>query len=289
MKLNEANDQEKREAWRAAVAAQPPRVRFDQELRASLASREGSFEHFEFLMHMLELHPLIPFAEYTFGSELLNFRRAVAYEVVLRLLAHARSFVANFNIRNRPGCGSAIRGMLDIFAFMTYLRSEGLLNDAALLEKLLTGQSFATGADYFLQREWQNETGGPIPKEFLQVLENWLGLPRTGLITKAAHNADAGFSAMYARYSEYVHFVFAQPRMEIEEAFGHQEESPFGSKEYFQAGQIDGAPVETLGVDLEAASFTFQMCWPLLYQIDPFLADDTRDSVQAKLREQNMP
>jgi hypothetical protein len=36
-------------------------------------------------------------AQYSFGSDLLDFRRALAYEIVLRLLAQVRSFAANVN------------------------------------------------------------------------------------------------------------------------------------------------------------------------------------------------
>src|ERR1700712_3699747 len=36
-------------------------------------------------------------AQYSFGSDLLDFRTALAYEIVLRLLAQVRSFAANVN------------------------------------------------------------------------------------------------------------------------------------------------------------------------------------------------
>jgi hypothetical protein len=99
------NQQEKHDFWLKAIATNPPRVRFSHEIRTGLPENQRSFDHVVFMMFSLENHPLIPFAKYTFGSDLLDFRRGVAYEVVLRLLAHVRSFVANVNIRNRPGAG----------------------------------------------------------------------------------------------------------------------------------------------------------------------------------------
>ncbi len=284
----ETDNQEKWDFWRRAIDAKPPRVRFATEIRDALVGREHIFDHIEFMMFSLEHHPLIPFEKYTFGSDLLDFRRAVAYEIVLRLLAHARSFVANVNIRNRPGAGTALRCMLDMFALMKYLAADNRLQDRNLLEKFLCGQSFATGAYYFLNKEWLSETGATMPLDTRKLLETWLGLPRTGLITNVAHSSDEGFSALYARYSEYVHFVFAQPRMEIEEAFGHTEEMTFGSEEYFRGGQTEGAPIEVLSVDLDTASFIFQMSWPLLFPIDPFLAEDTRAMVKEKLTQQGL-
>jgi hypothetical protein len=269
-----AEQQEKQTVWSQAIAANPPRVRFSEDLRDGLATKAKSFDHIEFMMFTLEHHPLIPFDKYSFGSDLLDFRRGVAYEIVLRLLAHVRNFVANINVRNRPGAGAALRCMLDIYALLVYLSAENRLQDKLLLENFLIGQSFATGADYWLKKEWLKDGQPETWASTKDILEHWIGLPRTGLITKVAHSLDEGFSALYARYSEYVHFVFSQPRMEIEEAFGHTEEMVFGSEEYFRSGQIDGAPLEVLSTDLDACSFILQMTWPSLFAVDPFLADD---------------
>ena len=280
-----ANQDEKRTVWATTIANNPPRVRFSEEIRSKLAERSVTFDHIEFMMFTLEHHPLIPFEEYSFGSDLLDFRRGVAYEIALRLLAHVRSFVANMNIRYRPGAGAALRCMLDIYALLAYLSVDKRLEDKLLLEKFLVGQSFATGADYWLKKEWLKDGKPDTWTSTKDILENWVGLPRTNLITKVAHSLDEGFSVLYARYSEYVHFVFSQPRMEIEEVYGHSEEMVFGSKEYFRSGQIEGAPFEVLGTDAEVCALILQMSWPLLFAMDPFLADDTREAVQKRLKE----
>ena len=212
-------------------------------MRSSLPSLDGTFDHIEFLMVWLENHPLIPLSQYTFGSHLLDTRRAIAYEVIARMLAHLRSFVVNANICNKPGVGTALRCMLDVYALIQYLQTGERLRDEVILDKFLSGQQFATGSDYYLKREWSKDTGQPLPADVKKLLESWLGLPRSGLITKAAHNADEGFSALYAHYSEYVYFAVAGPRQEIEELYGSSEPSPFGSEKYFNACQGKGGAV----------------------------------------------
>ena len=93
---------------------------------------------------------------------------------------------------------------------------------------------------------------------------------------------------MYARYSEYIHFVFAGPRRETEDALGHKEEDgPFGSQEYFTSGQRGVAQVGPLIGDIEAASFTLQLTWPLL-SLDPFMNEMTSEAVKEKLRHQGL-
>ena len=76
--------------------------------------------------------------------------------------------------------------------------------------------------------------------------------------------------------------------MEIEEAFGHVEETTFGSEDYFRSGQLDGAPLDVLGSDLATCSFVLQMTWPLLFATDPFLADDPRAAVHERLKQQGL-
>jgi hypothetical protein len=168
------------------------------------------------------------------------------------------------------------------------LHQNDRLQDEKLLETFLVGQSFATGADYWLKKEWLKDSEPETWAGTKEILEKWIGLPRTNQITKVAHGADEGFSVLYARYSEYVHFVFSEPRMEIEKAFGHIEETTFGSEDYFRSGQTEGAPIEVLSVDLKACSFILQMVRSLLSPIDPFLAEDTRPAVSEKLREQGL-
>jgi hypothetical protein len=182
-RMTKANEAEKHAHWKEQIEKCPPRIAFTQEMRSALPTLDGIFDHIEFLMIWLENHSLIPLSQYTFGSDLLDTRRAVAYEVVIRVLAHLRSFVVNANIRNKPGTGAALRCMLDVYALIEYLQGDGRLQDEVLLDKFLSGQQFARGSDYFLNREWSKETGQPLPAAVKKTFESWFGLPRTGLIT----------------------------------------------------------------------------------------------------------
>src|SRR5208337_4688721 len=127
----DATSEEKRALWRAMIAARPPAVRFSNESRISFSEIDRSLDHIELMMCLMEAHPLLPFESCTFGSDLLDFRRGIAYEMLLRQLAHTRSLVANTNIRNRPGMGTAIRCMLEMYAFSKYLLEKNRIEDRA--------------------------------------------------------------------------------------------------------------------------------------------------------------
>jgi hypothetical protein len=112
------NDQveEKERVRKEFVKAHPPRLRFASDIRESSPSDEGTLDHFEFMMALMEAHPIIPFEDWSFASDLLDARRALAYHVVMRQLGHARSVVENANTRNRVGIGVSLRCMLEIYA-----------------------------------------------------------------------------------------------------------------------------------------------------------------------------
>ena len=179
--------------WRKQIEKCPSRIAFSQDARLALLDLDGTFDHIEFLMIWLENHPLIPLHQYTFGSHLLDTRRAVAYEVVLRVRAHLRSLVVNVNIRNKPGIGTALRCLLDIHALLRISKRVIGYRTRPFLEKFLSGQQFAKGSDYFLNREWSKDTGESLPADLKKVLESWFGLPRTGLSRRRHTTPTRGF------------------------------------------------------------------------------------------------
>src|SRR5437016_545057 len=130
---------------KAFLREHPPRIRFSEGVRNELAIHSASLDHVELMMSLMEGHPLIPFEEFTFGSDVLDFRRGLAYEIVARQLAHVRSLVANVNISNQPGVGAALRCMLEMHAFLEYLLAENRLQDRSLLEKLYHGKALTAG------------------------------------------------------------------------------------------------------------------------------------------------
>ncbi len=280
---------EQRRVWVNHMAQHPPHVRFSSDSRTAFAEIDQCLDHIEFMMSLLEAHPLIPFERYTFGSDLLDFRRGVAYEIVLRQLAHTRSLVANVNIGNRTGIGTALRCMLEMHAFSEYLLDEDRLGDAGFLEKLYHGRALTPGGWYDIEKQWQAQHQGPMPKDAKDFLKALLNLPRVGDITKAAHETDKGAGYLYSFYSEFIHPAFARPREDGELALGVQDIPVFGTDRYYQSLLAAAQPVSLLTRDIEAASFCLELFWPRLLDIDPFFAGDCRAAVLRKLAEQGMP
>jgi|GEM_PF-6030908 len=282
----DATSEEKRAFWLKFIAARPPVVRFSNDSRAVFSEVDRSLDHIEFMMSMMEAHPLFPFEGCSFGSDLLDFRRGLAYEMVLRELAHTRSLVANANIRNRPGMGTAVRCMLEMHAFSEYVLNGNRLEDARLLEKLYHGRALTPGGWYDIEKEWENQQRQPLPKDAKEAIKALINLPYVGDITRPVHNADKGAAYLYSVYSEFVHPAFSGPREESEAALGAGEVFSFGTSGYYQALLDSNEPVEVLRGDIKTGSFCLQLFWPRLLQIDPLFDDKHRTSVRKKLEEQ---
>ncbi len=277
-------DEERHRSWRGIVDHNPPQVRFSGELRQVITERPQTLDHIEWMMFLMEHHPFLPFEECTFGSELLDVRRALAYDIVLRQLSHTRSVVLNANIRNRPGVGAATRCVLEVYALARFVSLH--LDDARLLELLLTGQSFAPGGTYDLERIWEEEHGESIPDDVRSFLQSLFGAPRVKKYVHPVSKEDEGFSHLYAKYSEYVHPIFGRARSEVEEELGHPGISVFGSAAYYEAGTKGGAPAHLVNHDLNATSFSLELFWPLVLKLDPLFDPEQQGAVCAKLKEQ---
>lgn len=282
------SSEEKQAVWKKLIETRPPQVRFADGIRTGFGKETRILDHIEFMMSLMEAHPLIPF-EITFGSDLLDFRRGVAYEIVLRQLAHTRSLVANTNIKNRPGVGTALRCMLEILAFSEYIHREKVIDDRNLLEKLYLGRAFTPGGWYDIEQEWEKEHAIPIPEKTKELFKSLLNLPRINTITKPLFDADKGASYVYSVYSEFVHPVFGRPRDDMQEELGKQGPFTFGSREYYTLLQSGQTPTGVLEKDLAAGSFCLELFWGRALEIDPFFDDKHRDQVLAKLKEQGVP
>src|SRR5947209_17101440 len=145
---------------------------------------ESSLEHFEYMMALMELHPIIPFEECSFGSDLLDDRRALGYHIIQRQLGHSRSLVVNANIRNRVGVGVSLRSMLEMYAFARFFQEENRLENHQLIEVFLQGQAFATGGWYEVEKVWQENHKEPLPQDAKDFIEALFGLPRLSKILK---------------------------------------------------------------------------------------------------------
>src|SRR5712671_3834067 len=244
-KIDNDYDQGKRQHFRKEfMKAHPPRFKFASDLRGPSQSNEATLDHFEFMVALMEAHPIIPFEACSFGSDLLDARRALAYHVIIRQVSHARSVIVNANIRNRVGLGVSLRCMLEIYAFVQFFAKENRLNDYRTIELFLVGQSFATGGWYEVKKAWEESHGEPMPDDAKNFIEKMFGLPRVRTIVKPTHSEDEGFSSLYSRYSEFVHPAFARPRDDFEQAIGCNNPHSFGSSDYFTREITQGAPIE---------------------------------------------
>jgi hypothetical protein len=257
----------------------PPKVRFDVSIRDEQIDGKSAVDHFEYMMVLMELHPVIPMEECSFGSDLLDDRRALAYHIIQRQLGHCRSLVVNANIRNRVGIGLALRSMLEMYAFARFFQKEDRLQDARLIEVFLHGQSFATGGWYELEKAWQETHSEPLPKDAKEFLEAIAGLPRLSKMLKPAHEADEGFSYLYSRYSEFVHPAFARPRADFEDALGQKDPPLRGSSAYYREEVRNGAPLSLILSDVDTGSFCLELFWPVALSIDPHFDDKLRPQI----------
>jgi hypothetical protein len=177
--------------------------------------------------------------------------------------------------------------MLEIYAFAKFFDGPDRLKDHRLMELFLLGQSFATGGWYELEKVWQESHGEPIPEDARKFFEDMFGIPRLKKILKPTHAEDAGFSYLYARYSEFVHPAFARPRDDFEEAIGLNHTHPYGSCQYYDHEVNHGAPLKLLLKDIEAGSVCLEMFWTIASGIDPHLDKDLRPQVLEILRKHN--
>jgi hypothetical protein len=273
-----ADREQKIRFWQEFIRTHPPRFRFASDVRNAAAAGDHTIDHFEFMLAIMEAHPIVPFEACSFGSDLLDARRALAYQMVIRQVGHARSLIANANIRNRVGVGTSLRCMLEMYAFAHFFAQEDRLKDYRLIELFLMGQSFATGGWYELEQVWKESHGEPLPEDARQFFEDMFGLPRVSNILKPAHG-DKGFSYLYSRYSEFVHPAFSRPRNDFEEAIGVIDPHAFGSSEFYRSEVREGAPMKLVLQDISAGSFCLEMFWPVVTDIDPHLNKELRPQI----------
>jgi hypothetical protein len=270
---------------KAFIAEHPPRVRFSKEIRdAAGVDQERSLNYLEFMTSLMELHPMVPFELCSFGSDLLDARRSLAYHIVIRQLSHTRSLIANVNIRNRAGVGTSLRCMLEVNAFTNFLSDNQRLNDRELLERFLTGMAFlggnkASGSWWELEREWTNAHDEPLPEHAKKFFKAMLGIPRLKEFLDPSASQDAGFSYLYSRYSEFVHPVFGRPRSDFEEALGISNPHRFGCKQYFEGEVKTGAPISLILRDIGAACMCMEFFWVKALHIDPHFDEALRPRI----------
>jgi hypothetical protein len=279
------NDGEKK--WRIGqefIREHPPRIRFAADIHEATDCDGKTLDNFEFMTAMMEAHPIFPFEHCSFGSDLLDARRALAYHIIIRQLGHARSLIANVNIRNRVGIGVSLRCMLEMNAFAEFFCQRENLNDSQLIELFLLGQAFlggnwAAGSWHELEEVWREQHGEPLPEDAKNFFRKMLGLPNGREFLKPMTAKDEGFAYLYSRYSEFVHPAFARSRDDLEEAIESREPHRFGSSQYYEYEVSNGAPIQLMLRDVDAGCFCLEAFWHAALEIDPHSDKELRPQV----------
>jgi len=267
-----------------------PQIRFSTEIRTALADSIDRLDYFEAMTILLEYHPLLPFNEdFSFCSDVLDYRRALAYEIIIRLLGHCRSLIANANVFNHIGTAVALRCMLELYAFLIYLKNSNYINDVKFIDKLLHGSIFSSGEWYEYEKVWKEKHGESLPNNFKDVLKGLLKTPHVSEYLKSVKFVDQGFDYMYAIYSNFVHPTFRRPRDQFMEDVGHKaSEIAFEDSDYYLLAQKHPSPSTSLKRDISAAGFCLELTWPEVLTLDPFFDNNQGTDVLNKLKSKNV-
>lgn len=265
------------------------RVKFNDDLRAAIKGDQHMLNRFEFFTAVLELHPTFDFEHISFGSELLDARRALAYHIVARQLGHARSLIANANIKNRVGTGASLRCMLEMTAFAEFFGAPQTVNDHRLIDLYLHGQAFlggswATGSWYELEEEWREKYSEPLPSDAREFFKKMFGLPRGSDFLGPMASNDEGFSYLYSRYSEFIHPAFVRSRDDLEAEIGHPNPHSLGSREYLEHEFRLGAPTTLILRDIDVGQFCLRNFCRAAMPIDPHFDKQLRPQVIERVK-----
>ncbi|MCK5100527.1 MAG: hypothetical protein KAR45_20625, partial [Desulfobacteraceae bacterium] len=144
-----------------------PTIKFSNSLKKYSKKARDTIEHFEAMLTLLEAHPFLPVNEsFSLGSQSLNDRKTLAYEVIIRQIGHSRSLIANANIFNHIGMSVALRCMIELYAFVKFLHDKKDEMDESEWNILLNGSTNSRGEFYEYEIFWEKEFGKPPPRSF---------------------------------------------------------------------------------------------------------------------------
>jgi len=245
-----------------------PRVKFSKDLRSKVKGLER-LEYFEGMTTLLECHPIL--AELRLDSDKLDFRKSLTYEILLRVLGHVRSIVANANVYNHIGTAVATRCLIEMCGFVSYLIETETLQNTAAVEKLLYGSVFTKGEWYEYETAWSKKNSGPLPEHFKEFLKNMLKTPHVSKYLKHVKEGDKGYDYLYSLYSQYVHPTFGPPRERFLEDTEYSKDftDAINDSEYYRSLQQQQSPVVSVERDINLGAFCLEMIWPRIMDIDP--------------------
>lgn len=263
------------EEIKAGIKEPIPRVRFSPDIRDKLIDYSDRLDYFEAMTILLEYHPFLPFDDKFSLGDILDYRRALAYEVIIRLLGHCRTLIANSNIFNHIGTAVALRCVLELYAFLIYLKDNNYKDDAKFLDKLLHGSILSSGEWYEYEQTWKEKHDEPLPDNFKGLLKSLLKTPHVSEYLKSVKVNDQGFDYMYAIYSNFVHPTFGRPRDQFIEDIGQKSVGiALEDSSYYLLAQKQPSPPNSLKRDISAAGFCLELIWPEIMILDPFFDDE---------------
>lgn len=259
---------------RSNSAFETPVVKFNPAITKKITNKDR-LEYLESMVTVLECHPVIP--EFKFNSDLLKFRQFLTYEILIRQLGHIRSFVANCNIYNHVGTAVAIRCMLEIYAFTSYLKKSGKIDERNFTEKLLYGSVFSSGELYEFENYWNQSFDEPLSDGMKNFLKKIFKTPHVNEYLRPIGKDDKGFDQMYALYSNYVHPTFNRPREQYLEDMGINNDDPasiFEEIQFYLMAQNSPSPVKAIEREIDVAGFCLELFYPAFMQLDLFYSED---------------
>jgi hypothetical protein len=254
-----------------------PRVRFSVDFRNGFSGNKDLLDEFEGITILLENHPFHPFGrEFSSGSDVLDYRRALSYDVIIRLLGHCRSLIANANEFNQIGTGVAVRCILELYAFLHYVK-EHCLNEERTLEKLLHGTVFFRGNWLAYEKAWKEQHDEPMPAKFKDLAKSLLEMPRLGEYRNSVN--DGGFDVMYSVYSNYVHPNFGDPRDQFLADRGVEPSCVafLDAQHFYPIARNEPSPMKSLERDVNSALFCLGKIWFEVFTLDPTFDLETRE------------
>ena len=245
-----------------------PVVSFSSGLREKIIDQD-KVEYLEGMLTLLECHPML--ASMSLKNDTLDYRKYLAYEIILRQIGHTRSLVANSNCFNHIGTAVALRCMIELYAFTSYLVETDTLKDEVSLDKLLHGGVFSSGDWLPIKKVWPNKNNGNIPKKAKNRIKDLLETTNVSTYLQHTKAKDEGFDQLYAHYSNYIHPTFSYPREQLLEDVGDERDPQevLADNEYYKIMQQDKSPSMSIERDIKAGCVCLEIFWPQILEIDP--------------------
>jgi hypothetical protein len=250
-----------------------PTIKFTNDLRGKLNQAVEALDHYEGMLTLLEGHPFLSLADgFCLGSDMLNYRLLLVYEIILRQIGHSRSIIANANIYNHVGMSVSLRCMLELYAFVVYLNSRKDSFDENNWELLLNGSTKSSGELKEIKMVYKKYENSDLPEGFEEFFKSFMKTPQVGKYLKKIKKRDEGFDLLYAMYSQYVHPTFGPASDRVVEISKYSD-----IFDYYDNYKSNGSSESIILQEIKTGDFCLQMFWPEVFALDPIFDESVHD------------